>query len=370
MLTVAANDFARQWEDVCGDAMAAVERVGLSGWLVLGEEVEAFEQEFAAWWGSSYAVGVASGLDALEIALRCVGVAQGVRVLTTPLTAFATTLAVIRVGAEPVWCDVDESGGLDLERASDVLRADPGIRAVLPVHLYGHPLDPAGLERLASEHDVVVVEDCAQAAGAERDERPTGLAGTAAGVSLYPTKNLGAMGDGGVLLTNDQGLAEKAKRLRDYGQAARYEHTEAGLNSRLDELHAAILRTALLPRLDRWLSRRHEIADRYADGLIDSPLKPIAAQKGESARHLFPVRVTEGDPDGMIARISDRGVSVGRHYPFLCSEQPAARGVGSAADPLAVARRISQSEISLPIHPYLEDGEVEAVIDACLEACR
>jgi dTDP-3-amino-3,4,6-trideoxy-alpha-D-glucose transaminase len=370
LLTVAANDFARQWGDVRSDAMAAVERVGRSGWLVLGEEVEAFEREFAAWWGSSYAVGVASGLDALEIALRCLGVAPGARVLTTPLTAFATTLAVLRAGAEPVWCDVDESGGLDLQRADDALRADPGIRAVLPVHLYGHPLDPAGLERLASEHEVVVVEDCAQAAGAERDERPTGLVGTAAGVSLYPTKNLGAMGDGGVLLTEDESLAEKAKRLRDYGQAARYEHTEAGLNSRLDELQAAILRTAMLPRLDGWLSRRREVASRYDERLTGSGLKPIAPHGGQSAHHLFPVQVTKSDPREVAARIADRGVPVGRHYPFLCSDQPAAKGIGSAADPLAVARRIAQREISLPIHPYLEDEEVEAVMDACLAACR
>lgn len=371
LLTVAANDFARQWGDVGGDAMAAVDRVGRSGWLVLGKEVDAFEQEFAAWWGSRYAVGVASGLDALEIALRCcVDIGPGVRVLTTPLTAFATTLAVIRAGAEPVWCDVDASGGLDLQRADDALRADPSIRALLPVHLYGHPLDPTGLERLASEHDVVVIEDCAQAAGAERGGRPTGLVGIAAGVSLYPTKNLGAMGDGGVLLTEDESLAEKAKRLRDYGQVARYEHTEAGLNSRLDELQAAILRTAMLPRLDGWLSRRREVASRYDEGLSGSGLKPVAAHGGQSAHHLFPVQVTQGDPGEVARRITDQGVLVGRHYPFLCSDQLAAKGVGLAADPLAVARQISQREISLPIHPYLEDEEVEAVMDACLAVCR
>ena len=132
-----------------------------SGWLVLGEEVRAFEHELAAWWGVPHAVGVASGLDALEIALRCADIPQGARVLTTPLTAFATTLAIVRAGAQPVWCDVDQSGGLDLDQADAALRADRSIRAVMPVHLYGHPLDPAGLERLAVEHEVVVIEDCA-----------------------------------------------------------------------------------------------------------------------------------------------------------------------------------------------------------------
>lgn len=369
-MRVAANDFARQWEDVRDDALGAVDRVGQSGWLVLGEEVRTFEREVAEWWGISCAVGVASGLDALEIALRCAGVRPGDRVLTTPLTAFATTLAVIRAGAEPVWCDVDESGGLDLDRAAEALRADSGIRALLPVHLYGHPLDPLGLERLADEHDVVVIEDCAQSAGAARDSRPTAMAGIAAGVSLYPTKNLGAMGDAGVLLTEDEDLAARARAMRDYGQVARYEHAELGLNSRLDELQAAILRSALLPRLDRWLSRRREIAARYAEGLKGTLLRPIvAAPGGQSAHHLFPVEVTDGDPEAIGARLNEHGVSVGRHYPFLCPDQPAAQGIGSAADGLALARRLSERELSLPIHPYLEDDEVDSVVEACLAVC-
>lgn len=366
-MKVAANDFTRQWKVVGDDAIAALERVGRSGWLVLGEEVEAFEREFAEWWGARHAVGVASGLDALEIALRCAGVAPGSRVLTTPLTAFATTLAILRAGAEPVWCDVTDSGGMDIELADEAIGGDPSIEVVLPVHLYGHPLDPVRLERLARERDVVVIEDCAQAAGAERQGRPTGLAGMAAAVSLYPTKNLGAMGDGGILLADDAECAERARRLRDYGQAARYRHTEVGLNSRLDELHAAILRTALLPRLDGWLERRRELAARYAEALADGPLRPIAAEDGTSAHHLYPVEIVDGDPGAVAAALSERGVAVGRHYPFLCPDQPAAGGGGSSADPLRVARRISERELSLPIHPHLEDREVEAVVEACLE---
>ncbi|HYP56625.1 MAG TPA: DegT/DnrJ/EryC1/StrS family aminotransferase, partial [Solirubrobacterales bacterium] len=241
---VAANDFARQWQEIHAEALAAVDRVGRSGWLVLGEEVEAFERELAAWWGVPHAVGVASGLDAIEIGLRCAGVGPGDRVLTTPLTAFATTLAILRAGAEPVWCDVDESGGLDLDLAEEALRDHPEIAAIVPVHLYGHPLDPAALDRLAAEHGVAVIEDCAQSAGAERAGRPTGLAGLAAATSLYPTKNLGALGDGGVLLSGDASVAERARSLRDYGQCGRYEHVEPGLNSRLDELQAAVLRSA------------------------------------------------------------------------------------------------------------------------------
>lgn len=365
--TVPANDFAAQWDEIRADALAAVDRVGRSGWLVLGGEVRAFEGEFAEWWGVEHAVGVASGLDALEIALRCAGIGSGDRVLTTPLTAFATTLAILRAGAAPVWCDVDASGGLDLDRADAVLTADSTIRAVMPVHLYGHPLDPRALTELARCHSVVVVEDCAQSAGASRDGRPTGITGLLAGTSLYPTKNLGAYGDGGVLLTGDVELAERARGLRNYGQRARYEHFELGLNSRLDEIHAAMLRSAMLPRLDAWLERRAHVAARYRDALTGSALEPIPAVAGASAHHLFPVEVRDGDPLEVAAALADAGIGVGRHYPVLCPDQPAAAGAGEVVGDLVNARRFAAHELSLPIHPQLDDARVERVISACLK---
>lgn len=365
---IPANDFARQWEAIRDDAIAAVERVGESGWLILGNEVEAFEQEFATWWGMDHAVGVASGVDALEIALRCAGVAPGARVLTTPLTAFATTLAILRAGAEPVWCDVDASGGIDLGQVDAALGADTSVKAILPVHLYGHPVDSLELERIADRHEVVVIEDCAQSAGAERHGRPTGLAGIAAGTSLYPTKNLGALGDGGVLLTNDPAVAARARSLRDYGQQGRYQHVEPGLNSRLDELHAAVLRSALLPRLDGWLARRGAIAARYRAALADTCLRPIVADGGRSANHLFPVEVTDRAPADMSTRLAERGISVGRHYPFVCCDQPAVRDLGTVIGNLPEARRLAARELSLPINPHLTDAEVDVVIDVCREA--
>jgi dTDP-4-amino-4,6-dideoxygalactose transaminase len=365
---VAANDFVRQWDDVREDALEAVDRVGRSGWLVLGEEVAGFEAELAAWWGIPHAVGVASGLDAIAIGLRCVGIGPGDRVLTTPLTAFATTLAIVQVGAVPVWSDVDGTGGLDLEAAAEALRADGSIRAVVPVHLYGHPLDAGRLRMLAAEFDVAVIEDCAQSAGAERGGTPTGLAGRVAATSLYPTKNLGAMGDGGVVLTADEEVAARARSLRDYGQQERYEHVELGLNSRLDELQAAILRSAQLPRLDTHLARRGEIAARYSEGLRETSLRPIEAADGRSAHHLYPVEI-EGSPTAVAERLRDAGIGVGRHYPFVCPEQPAAAGIGASVGGLEVARRLAVRELSLPIHPYLTDDEVETVIAACREVC-
>jgi dTDP-4-amino-4,6-dideoxygalactose transaminase len=361
---VVANDFAAQWDEVRSDAMEAVDRVGRSGWLILGEEVRAFEREFAEWWGVDHAVGVASGLDAIEIGLRCCGVQPGDRVLTTPLTAFATTLAIQRAGAEPVFCDVDESGSVSLDAANAALAADPSIRAFVPVHLYGHPLDPVGLRDLVQRHGVVIIEDCAQSAGASRGGAPTGLAGRVAATSLYPTKNLGAMGDGGVLLTSDESIAEHAETLRNYGQRARHAHVEAGLNSRLDELHAAILRSALLPRLSGWLARRAEIAQRYAAALENSRvLRAIRPTGGRSSNHLFPVETLEEDA---AAALAGAGVAVGRHYPVLCPDQPAC-GRHTLADELLAARRIAEREISLPLHPYLTDGDVEHVIEKCLE---
>jgi dTDP-3-amino-3,4,6-trideoxy-alpha-D-glucose transaminase len=366
---VAANDFVRQWEEIRDDALLAVDRVGASGWLILGEEVAELERELARWWGFEHAVGVASGLDALEIALRSAGIEAGARVVTTPLTAFATTLAIARIGATPVWCDVEQSGGLDLEQVRLALESDELISAVVPVHLYGHPLDPGRLAALAQTYGVIVIEDCAQSAGAARDGLPTGAAGKVAATSFYPTKNLGAMGDGGALLTNDGTIAERAARLRNYGQRARYEHTELGLNSRLDELHAAVLRSAMLPRLGEWLARRREIAARYTQALGDGPLRPILQTGGDSAHHLFPVESMTIPASEAVDALALRGVSAGRHYPRLCPDQPAAGGLGDSLGALPVARRIAERELSLPIHPFLGDDEVEHVIEAVVEIC-
>jgi dTDP-4-amino-4,6-dideoxygalactose transaminase len=367
MLRVPANDFAAQWNEISADALAAVDRVGRSGWLVLGDEVRGFEDELARWWGVPHAVGVASGLDALEISLRCCHLAPGTRVLTTPLTAYATTLAIVRAGAEPVWCDVDESGSMDLAHADAALGAEPSIRAVMPVHLYGHPLDPDALAGLCDRHGALLIEDCAQSAGARRDGRPTGSAGRVSATSLYPTKNLGAMGDGGMILTGDAAVAERARSLRNYGQEAHYQHRHLGLNSRLDELHAAVLRSALLPRLDGWLARRAAVAERYVEGLAGSALRPILPSGGTSAHHLFPVDVGELDPERARAGLAAAGIGVGRHYPVLCPDQPASAGIGTSIGELPNARRIAERELSLPLHPQLDAAAVDHVIDACRE---
>jgi dTDP-3-amino-3,4,6-trideoxy-alpha-D-glucose transaminase len=360
------NDFVAQWREIRADATAAVERVGESGWLVLGREVSAFEAELASHAGLSHAVGCANGLDALEISLRALGIAPGDRVLTTPLSAFATTLAVVRAGGVPVFVDVDASGLLDLDACARLLDTRRDVRFLLPVHLYGHALDLARLAALRRIHDLRVVEDCAQAIGARSRGAPVGSVGSAAGTSFYPTKNLGCMGDGGAVLTNDRALADAARCLRDYGQSAKYVHSALGLNSRLDELQAAILRSALLPRLDRFTARRRDVAAAYREGLRNPALVvPPAPAGSESVWHLFPVLV-EGERARFKAHLDAAGVGSGLHYPTLIPDQEALAGVpAEVVGALPNARRFAEREISLPIHPYLEDRDVARVVDAC-----
>ncbi|HEY2841993.1 MAG TPA: DegT/DnrJ/EryC1/StrS family aminotransferase, partial [Bryobacteraceae bacterium] len=291
------------------DALAAFETVGASGWYVLGEEVRKFEQALAALWGFPHAAGVASGLDAIEISLRALGCGPGDRVLTTPISAFATTLAIVKIGAVPVFVDTDEHGLIDLERCDDLLRGRRDIRFFVPVHLYGFPLNGTALLKLRDEHELRMVEDCAQSITA---------VGELAATSFYPTKNLGAMGDGGAVLCRDAGLDARVRALRDYGQTSKYRHDVVGYNSRLDELQAAYLRRACLPRLERWTARRREIAGAYLAGIKNPAVRLPATVKGtEPSWHLFPIWM---DP----ARRNHFG---GRHYPVAIPDQKAMNDV-------------------------------------------
>jgi len=361
------NDFRTQWPHVREAVLGAVERVGESGWFVLGSEVASFEKELARIWGLPFCVGCASGLDAIEIALRCAELAPGDAVLTTPLSAFATTLAVIRAGGVPCFVDVDASGQLDLDLAEQALASHPEIRFVVPVHLFGHALDLEHLGRLRERFDVRVVEDCAQAVGAQSRGVPVGSAGELAATSFYPTKNLGCMGDGGAVLTHRAELAERARCLRDYGQSAKYEHTVLGLNSRLDELQAAILRDGLLPHLESFTRQRRQIAERYRVEIRNPALEmPPEPEGSQSVWHLFPILVS-GDRAAFQEHLRRAGIASGVHYPRLIPEQPAYRDVpaGRVLTPLPQAEDFACREVSLPIHPLLSDRAVERVVASC-----
>ena len=349
---IRANDFRRQWEDLRADAMAAFEKVGAGGWYVLGEEVRAFESELAAYWGFPHATGVASGLDAIEISLRALGCGPGDRVLTTPISAFATTLAMVKIGAVPVFVDTDDTGLIDLEQCHQLLTKRPDIRFFVPVHLYGFLLDSDTLRRVREEHELMIVEDCAQTIRA---------AGNLAATSFYPTKNLGAMGDGGAILCQDEALDARVRALRDYGQTSKYRHDFIGSNSRLDELQAAYLRRACLPRLERWNARRREIAGQYLEGIRNPAVRlPVPPKGSDPSWHLFPVWIDPQRRDSFLQQ-----VPAGIHYPVAIPDQKAMSDVPfEIPDGCENARRLCASEASLPIHPYLHDAEVAEIIAA------
>jgi len=363
------NDFKAQWIDIGPAVLSVVERVGASGWYVLGSEVNNFEARLAEAWSLPYAVGVANGLDAIEIGLRSLGLKAGDKVLTTPISAFATTLAVMRCGGVPVFVDTDHSGLMDLQLARSALCADRSIRFVVPVHLYGHSIDLDELENLRAEFDLQIVEDCAQAIGARWDGRPVGSVGQVAAVSFYPTKNLGAMGDGGAILTRDPGVETRARALRNYGQTETYVHDEVGMNSRLDEIHAAILGDVCLPRLSVWTARRREIASVYRDRIQGAVSVVPSPSRSESVWHLFPVLAPASKRELLRTRMRERGILTAVHYPKLIPEQKALHDYGrfEVIGNLDCARRLADGEVSLPIHPYLKPAEVSAVCDVIQE---
>lgn len=361
------NDFKRQWGFVEERVLDAVRRVGASGWYILGKEVEAFEIALAKFWGVSHAVGTGNGLDAIEIGLRCLDLQPGEKVLTTPLSAFATTLAILRAGGMPLFVDVDDFGHIDLEQCRNLLEKNQSIRFMVPVHLYGLSLQMEELTRLKADFQLQIVEDCAQSIGASYAETMTGTAGQFAATSFYPTKNLGAMGDAGALLTNDAALAEKARTLRNYGQTDHYVHSKLGLNSRLDELHAAVMREALLPHLDEWTETRRRTAKKYLDQIRHPSIQLLSPHRDMNpVWHLFPILAGSGMRDQLRSHLEACGIMTAVHYPRLICDQAALKKGSweNAVEPVN-ARRFASCEVSLPIHPFLTEKEVDTVIAAC-----
>jgi len=310
---------------------------------------------------------VASGLDALEISLKILGCGPGDRVLVSPISAFATALAVVRLGAIPVFVDSDASGSMSLDAAEEVLRARPEIRFMLPVHLYGNSLDLERLERLRDGFGLVVVEDCAQSVLASYRGKPTGSVGQMAATSFYPTKNLGALGDAGAILTGDPEKAKLARAYRDYGKTGEYEHSYIGYNSRLDELQAAIVRRAHLPRLAKWVERRRAIAAAYEAGIRSPHIRICSVAAGSvSSRHLFPATVAPALKRQFMEWLRSRGVGGGEHYPMPLMDQPAMRNVAcETMGGCATAREFCRSQVSLPVHPYLSEEQIAYVVDVC-----
>lgn len=359
---IAMNDFKRDDDDLVRQELSAVERVLRSGWWILGEEVKAFEAEWAAWLGTRHAAGVANGMDALEIGLRALGIGPGDEVVTTPMTAFATVLSIFRTGAAPVLADIDPDTGI-LSPESVRRCLSKATKAVMVVHLYGQAGPVEELSKICAEAGIHLVEDCAQAHGVKASGKPCGTWGAFAGWSFYPTKNLGAIGDAGALTTESDELDAKVRRIRNYGQSVRYQHPEVGLNSRLDELHAAILRERL-KRLSGWTERRREIARRYAAEIRHPKVRalPLPADPARHVHHLFVV--TSPVREALQAHLKSAGVDSLFHYPIPAHHQPPCAGVRIDPKGLSAAEEHARTCLSLPIHPTMADAEVAQVVEA------
>jgi len=348
---------------------AAVARVLERGRYILGPEVEAFEAEFAASCGVACGIGVGSGTEALTLALRAAGIGAGDELSTVTHTAVATVAAIELAGARPVLVDVEpDFYTLDPDRLEDAIT--PHTRAIIPVHLYGQPADLAPILDCAHRHGLMLIEDAAQAHGARYHDRAVGAWGDVACFSFYPTKNLGALGDGGMVITDDARLAERIRLLRQYGWRERYVSEVSGLNSRLDELQAAVLRVKLC-HLEEENERRRALARLYtafltgATATSSAVIPPAERPDARHVYHLYVVRCAERDR--LQAALKGQGIGTGVHYPVPVHRQPAYRHLGLGSGTLPVSERLAGEVLSLPLYPELSDEQVERVAQAIVD---
>ncbi len=340
---------------------AVVLEVMHGGWYILGQRLARFEQAYADYVGAAHCVGVGSGLDALQLCLRAMRVEPGDEVIVPSNTYIATWLAVTLVGGRPVPVEPDErTYNLDPARVEAAIT--PRTRAVVPVHLYGQPADMGPILEVCRAHDLRVLEDAAQAHGACYRGSAVGSIGEATAWSFYPTKNLGAMGDGGAVTTNDDQLADRLRLLRNYGSRRKYDNEIAGVNSRLDELQAAVL-TVKLEHLDEWNARRRSVADRYLEGLRGIGLTlPVVAPWASPVWHVFVVRSPKRD--ALREHLREAGVETVIHYPTPPHRQPAYASLGLPPGSSPISEAIHREVLSLPIGPHIGGDQVERVIDA------
>lgn len=344
---------------------AAIQRVIESGWYIQGDELRAFEDEFAHFVGATHCVGVSNGLDALQLVLRGWEIGPGDEVIVPSHTFIATWLAVTSTGAIPVPVEVDSrTYTLDPKRIPEALT--PRTKAVIPVHLYGQPADMDPIMVLAREHSLKVLEDAAQAHGARYRGRRVGSLGDAAAFSFYPGKNLGALGDAGAITTSDATLARRVKQLGNYGSERKYEHREKGVNARLDEIQAAVLRVKLRS-LDEWNARRVRVAQRYQAALADAGIVlPFVPACTEPVWHLYVIRSEQRD--ALQQRLQAGGVQTLIHYPTPPHRQEAYADLAPALGEFPIADSLARDMLSIPIGPHLSDAEVSHIIQMLLDA--
>ncbi|MFM7427359.1 MAG: DegT/DnrJ/EryC1/StrS family aminotransferase [Elainella sp.] len=371
MSSIPAFELGQQYKLLAAEVGQSVQEVLASGRYIGGTTVETFEQQFAAYIGTSDCVSCNSGTDALYLALRALNIGPGDEVITSAFTFFATAETVSAVGATPVFVDIEPATfNLDLERVEAAITAHT--KAIIPVHLFGQPLDMTRLIALAQTHGLWVIEDCAQSTGATWAGAVTGSIGQIGCFSFYPTKNLGACGDGGAITTQDRELAARLRRLRDHGQVQRYRYEEIGVNSRLDAIQAAILQIKLR-HLDTWNASRRQIAARYQNWLAPLPhlITPIGLPGGEGVWNQYTIRVqspTEPDPaayrDQVRAQLQQRGIGTALYYPLPLHLQPVYASLSYQAGSLPVTEQVAQEVISLPMFPELAEAQQEQVVYA------
>lgn len=359
---VLMNDFKAEPLELREAMLGAARRVLESGWYVLGTENTNFENQWANQCAVPHAVGVGNGMDAIEIALRALDIGPGDEVITTPMTAFATVLAILRAGAKPVLADIDPTSGiLCVESARRCLSAKT--KAVLLVHLYGQVRGMTQWQSFCQTAGIHLIEDCAQAHLAKWQGQMAGSFGAAGAYSFYPTKNLGAVGDAGMLVTRFSSLAERAARLRNYGQSVRYHHPELGLNSRLDELHAAML-IERLKWLPQFTSRRRQIAEAFRSRIENPAVTQLAAPEEAQAHAFHLYVVTCPQRDALQAHLSAHGVQTFIHYPIPVHDQPPCKSLQRDPRGLKASEDHAKQCLSLPCHPQMSDDDVTQVINA------
>jgi len=363
--TVPFVDLGAQYEALRAQIDAAIAQVLQNTNFILGEEVALLEQDFANYCEADAAVGVDSGTSALELALRAFDIGEGDQVITVANTFIATALAISNTGARPVLVDCDRNTyNIDVSRIEEAIT--PRTRAILPVHLYGQPVDMDALLDIAQRHNLVVIEDACQAHGARHKGRRVGSIGDAAAFSFYPAKNLGAYGDGGMVVSNRPEVIHAVRMLRNYGQQEKYHHTRRGFNRRLDTIQAAVLRVKL-GYLDAWNDARRQHAALYDSLLADLPLKrPIEADYARGVYHLYVIRVPERDR--VQEHLRERGIHTGIHYPISIHLQPAYRELGHAPGSFPVSEAYAKQILSLPMYAELSDLSIERVADALRES--
>ncbi|HTU70970.1 MAG TPA: DegT/DnrJ/EryC1/StrS family aminotransferase [Candidatus Baltobacteraceae bacterium] len=353
-------DLRRQYHALKAEIARAVEGVLESGHFINGPNVSALEQEVAAYLGGGYAVGLNSGTDALHLALRALGVGAGDEVITTPFTFVATTEAIAMVGATPVFADID-AATFNIDPRAIEAAITPRTRAILPVHLYGNPAPMHAIMAIAARAGLAVVEDCAQAIGASIGGRRIGTFGDAAAFSFFPSKNLGAYGDGGMLVTARREVAERVRSLRAHGGRVKYHHEEVGVNSRLDELQAAILRVKL-PHLERWIERRRAVAHAYTRALQSEVSVPLEEPDYRHVYHQYTIRLA--GRDAKAAALAVRGVGTMVYYPVPLHLQRVHEPLGYRRGDFEHAEAAAGEVLSLPMFPEIENGERGRVIEA------